>query len=119
MSLIVLRTLYQIESRCREIFANEIDEPFGGLIIYLFCDYNQLTSVGDTAIFSTKKHTDKMPSQEKLVFNEFQKYFCLKNAHRQEGNQTPYSKLLDEIANAELSQESYEVLHNRRKTIIP
>ena len=42
MSLIGLRTLYQIESRCREIFANEIDEPFGGLIIYLFGDYNQI-----------------------------------------------------------------------------
>ena len=36
-----------------------------------------------------------------------------------EGNQTPYSKLLDEIANAELSQENYEALHNRRESIIP
>ena len=33
-------------------------------------------------------------------------------------NQTPYSKLLEEIANAELSQENYKALHNRRETII-
>ena len=86
MSLIGLRTLYQIESRCREIFANEIDEPFGGIIIYLFGDYNQLTPVGDTAIFSSKKFTDKMQSQGELVFKQFQKYFCLQNAHRRKSN---------------------------------
>ena len=112
--------MYQIESRCREFFANEIDEPFGGLIIYLFGDYKQLTPVGDTAIFSTKRHTDKMQSQGALAFKQFQKYFCLQHAHRPNGNQMPYSKLLEEIANAELSQENYEVRFiSQCNTLIP
>ena len=59
MLLLGLRALYQTESRCRETFANEIDEHFGELIIYLFGNYNQLTPVRDTAIFSAKKNTDK------------------------------------------------------------
>ena len=107
MSLIGLRTLFQIESRCREIHANEIDEPFGGIIIYLLGDYNQLTPVGDTAVFSDKKLTDNLQTQGRIIFKQFQKYYCLQNAHRQKGNHTPYSQLLDEIANAELSQQNY------------
>ena len=43
----------------------------------------------------------------------------MQNAHRQNVNQTPYSELSEEIANAELTQENYELLLNRKQCIIP
>ena len=92
---------------------NEINEPFGGILIYLFRDYNQLTPVGDTAVFSNKKLTDNLQTQGRIIVKQFQQCYCLQNAHRQKGNHTRYSQLLDEIANAQLSKHNYNLLYNK------
>ena len=57
-----------------------------------------------------------MQSQGALVFKQFPNYFSIEQ--RQKGKQTLCSKLLEEIANTELSQENYELLHNRRESIV-
>ena len=47
--------------------------------------------------------------KEHSFSNSSKKYFCLQNAHRQNGNQIilyHYSKLFEEIANAEFLQEN-------------
>ena len=83
MSLIGLRTLYQIESRCREIFANEIDKPFGGLIIYLFGDYNQLTlGYLREIIYSNNDSTPQLPEAIMVEFDNYPGSYLYKKLFR-------------------------------------
>lgn len=112
MSLIGLRMLYMINYRCQEIKDN-IYEPFGGMFIYLFGDYNQLPPVGDDAVYGIKLYKDEMKSSGKIIFRSFQRHFLLENAHRQKNNDSLLSKILDQVAIGELSVTNYMALNKR------
>lgn len=113
MSLVGLRLLYMINHRCQEIFFASRKEPFGGIYIYLFGDYNQLPPVGDDAVYSMTMFNDDMRRRGKKIFLSFQKRFLLENAHRQISNDSLLSKILDQVAKGELSTAYYIALIKR------
>ena len=51
MSMIGLRLMGMLEQRCQELFPS-INEPFGGLYVYLFGDFRQLPPVRDLPLYS-------------------------------------------------------------------
>jgi ATP-dependent DNA helicase PIF1 len=51
-SMLGLRTLAKIDSRCRQLFPQNVNKPFGNVSVALVGDFAQLPPVGDTPLDS-------------------------------------------------------------------
>ena len=70
MSAIGSNTLYMIDQRCRQIFPN-INEPFGGITVYLFGDFLKLSPTNDEPIYSTKLTAGRKLFDTFQIFKHF------------------------------------------------
>lgn len=96
--------LNSIEKRCKETHPN-VNGPFGGLFIYLFGEYCQLSQVLDSAIQSETRRTDAV-KHGMNVFNSFQRGIKLTESHRQGGPDEQNFRLMLE----RVSIEDFELL---------
>ena len=65
MSLVGVKLLRFIDKRCRDMFPH-VDESFGVLHVYLFCDFPQFLAVKDASLYNNI-FTDPMCSQGALI----------------------------------------------------
>ncbi|XP_074596436.1 uncharacterized protein LOC141851589 [Brevipalpus obovatus] len=116
MSMIGARLLNVIERRLRELNST-VDEPFGGLFIYLFGDFRQLPPVKDSPLYASTLF-DEMASQGKMTFEQFQKFIQLSQTHRQVAPQAPFIELLDNLSNGTFSHEDLCLLNTRSRSYL-
>ncbi|XP_074603973.1 uncharacterized protein LOC141857379 [Brevipalpus obovatus] len=113
MSMIGARLLNVVERRLREIKPG-VDEPFGGLFIYLFGDFRQLPPVKDSPLYSSI-FFDEMASQGKIAFKQFHKFIELSQSHRQDASQASFIRVLDNLANGTFTHEDLCLLSTRSR----
>ena len=112
-SMIGLRMLHKIETRCRE--GKGSDEPFGGLFVYFFGDLRQLPPVKDLALYS--EPTDQYGNRGKAAFGSIQLKVILETSHRQDSTNQRFRDILDSVAIGSLSINDWEILMQRRQAI--
>ncbi|KAL7297052.1 hypothetical protein TKK_0009478 [Trichogramma kaykai] len=115
MSMIGAKTLGEIESRCHELFPSR-DDSFAGLYVFMFGDYKQLSPVKDVALYNNSV-SDAMATKGAIVFQSFQLFIELSISHRQ-GNDRVFSKLLDNLANRDISVDEYNMLLQRKMSLL-
>lgn len=116
MSMVGLRMLNYVNKRCQEAKSN--NEPFGGLYVYMFGDFRQLSPVGDPPMFE-KKPAGKEAQEGLLAFKTFQTFVELKQCHRQSGSEeAAFRTALDHVADGATTQDDYDLLTERRRAIL-
>ncbi|KAL7304776.1 hypothetical protein TKK_0003004 [Trichogramma kaykai] len=115
MFMIGAKTLGEIESRCHELFPSR-DDSFAGLYVFMFGDYKQLSPVKDVALYNNSV-SDAMATKGAIVFQSFQLFIELSISHRQ-GNDRIFSKLLDNLANGDISVDEYNMLSQRKMSLL-
>ncbi|KAL7296799.1 hypothetical protein TKK_0010199 [Trichogramma kaykai] len=115
MSMIGAKTLGEIESRCHELFPFR-DDSFAGLYVFMFGDYKQLSPVKDVALYNNSV-SDAMATKGAIVFQSFQLFIELSISHRQ-GNDRIFSKLLDNLANGDISVDEYSMSSQRKMSLL-
>ncbi|XP_014234987.2 ATP-dependent DNA helicase PIF1-like [Trichogramma pretiosum] len=115
MSMICAKTLGEIESRCHELFPSR-DDSFAGLYVFMFGDYKQLSPVKDVALYNNSV-SDAMATKGAIVSQSFQLFIELSISHRQ-GNDRVFSKLLDNLANGDISVDEYNILSQRKMSLL-
>ncbi|XP_023317653.1 uncharacterized protein LOC111694302 [Trichogramma pretiosum] len=115
MSMVGCRLLYQIEKRCRDIFPLR-DEPFGGLIVYMFGDFNQLPPVKDAAFYNHNEN-DVVSTNGAILLQSFQLFIELTTSHRQ-NNDVLFSNMLERIARGALTVTDFTELFTRRRCVM-
>lgn len=116
MSMIGARMLYMIERRLREI-QPEVNEPFGGIFVYLFGDFRQLPPVKNAALYSST-FFDTMSQQGRLFFNEFEAFIELNCSHRQSTSDASFRNLLENLASGNFSAEDHALLATRSQFLL-
>ena len=121
-SMVGLRTLAQIDSRCRQFFPQHANVPFGNLNITLVEDFAQpeLPPVGDTALYSQPSaalsDTGSLSRHGSALYHLFSDSFALNTMHRQVGEspqQIQFKSLLGNASLGSLTVEDWELLKSR------
>jgi energy-coupling factor transporter ATP-binding protein EcfA2 len=112
-SMIGLKSLMQIDSRCKQAKKNK-EEYFGGMYIYLLGDIKQLPAIRESALY--KQEIFSKEYDGKIIYASFKKFFILKTSQRQADEK--FRNILDSLADAELTFEQYETLMTRRESIL-
>ena len=119
-SMLGLRTLAQIDSRCRQLFPRNANKPFGNLSIALVGDFAQLPPVGDTPLYSppSSAATDNgcLSRDGSALYHLFTLSFRLSIVHRQGGDspeQLGFRNLLSHASRGGLHLEEWMLLDAR------
>uniref|UniRef100_A0ABD2VSF2 DUF6570 domain-containing protein n=1 Tax=Trichogramma kaykai TaxID=54128 RepID=A0ABD2VSF2_9HYME len=115
MSMIGAKTLGEIESRCHELFPSR-DDSFAGLYVFMFGEYKQLSPVKDVELYNNSV-SDAMATKGAIVFQSFQLFIEVSISHRQ-GNDRVFSKLLDNLANGDISVDEYNMLSQHKMSLL-
>lgn len=116
MSMIGVRLLAMIEKRCREL-RTEIDEPFGGIHVFLFGDFKQLPPVGECALYNENVGKNDFSVAGSLIIRNFQSYLELHTSHRQSTDPV-FVEALDRLSEGEVTPEDYELFFSRRQCVL-
>lgn len=89
-SMLGLRSLAQIDSRCQQLFPGHTNTPFGNLNVALVGDFAQLPPVGDTPLYSPPSSAASengcLSHDGSTLYHLFRKSFRLQIVHRQGGD---------------------------------
>lgn len=114
MSMVGLKLLAAIDQRLRQAWPERQQIEFGGVIFYLFGDFNQLSPVGDTSLVGKANAQNIAALRGKILFENFKKVFILKSIMRQIGNdQQDFRNVLANIGNGQISEEDYRLIQTR------
>jgi ATP-dependent DNA helicase PIF1 len=119
-SMLGLRTLAQIDSRCRQFFPQHANIPFGNLNVTLVGDFAQLPPVGDTPLYSQPStalsETASFTRDGSALYHLFSHDFSLNTIHRQVGDspqQIRFKSLLRNASLGSLTVDDWELLKTR------
>ena len=113
MSMIGTRLLSVIDKRLRQAYPTSQDIEFGGAIVYLLGDFNQLPPVKDRSLLAEPSN-DIQSLAGRLLFESFTRVFELKQIMRQEGDeQQLFRETLQRLAQGNLTTIDYELLRER------
>ncbi|KAJ3505917.1 hypothetical protein NLJ89_g7163 [Agrocybe chaxingu] len=119
-SMLGLRSLAQIDSRCRQIFPQHANIPFGNLNVALVGDFAQLPPVGDTPLFgepsSANSDNGTLSRDGSTLYRKFTTSFRLRIVHRQGGEspeQVRFRDLLTHASRGGLSVDEWKLLTTR------
>ncbi|CAI6353038.1 unnamed protein product [Macrosiphum euphorbiae] len=113
MSMVGVRVLVNIDKRLRQAFPEKQESAFGGTILYLLGDFNQLPPVLDRSLLAPS-NTSITSVYGRVLFEQFTKVFELTEIMRQTGDsQQQFRETLQRMALGSLEQFDYEVLKNR------
>lgn len=126
-SMLGQRTLAQIDSRCRQLFPQHANVPFGKLNIALVGDFAQLPPVGDTPLYSPPSSVASengcLGRDGSSLYRLFTRSFLLQIVHRQAGDspeQVKFRTLLQHASQGSLTREEWELLNSRfEKNLCP
>ncbi|XP_046145856.1 uncharacterized protein LOC123989199 [Osmia bicornis bicornis] len=114
MSMVGMKLLATIDQRLRQAYPENQSVEFGGAIMYLLGDFNQLPPVGDTSLLGIAKSPNMLAIRGQLLFEKFNTVFELKQIMRQVGvEQEAYRKTLINIANGKVTDDDYDLLQSR------
>lgn len=95
-SMLGLRSLAQIDSRCRQLIPEHADVPFGNINIALVGDFAQLPPVGDTPLYSLPSSAASengcLSRDGSTLYRLFTRSFSLQIVHRQGGDSSEHVK---------------------------
>ena len=119
-SMLGLRTLAQIDSRCRQLFPQNADTPFGNVCVALVGDFAQLPPVGDTPLYSPPSSLASdngcLSRDGSALYRLFRTSFQLQVVHRQGGNspeQIMFRNLLSHASRGGLHIDEWKLLDSR------
>lgn len=114
-SIISLRVMYQMDQRCRQIFSNKAEQPFGGLNILLIGDFFQLPPVRSLPLFNdSNKLKNKLDTARRVAYYQFNQTIELDEIVRQRGaNQEPFRQALDGLRNNTVTHNHQNLLTTR------
>ena len=119
-SMLGLRTLAQIDSRCRQLFPANANLPFGHLNVALVGDFAQLPPVGDTPLYSppstAASENGCLSRDGSALYRLFNQSFRLRVVHRQGGDspdQVTFRNLLFHASRGGLTEEEWRLLNSR------
>jgi hypothetical protein len=125
-SMLGLRTLAQIDSRCRQFFPEHADIPFENLNIALIGDFAQLPPVGDTPLYSPPSSATSengcFSRDGNTLYRLFSTSFSLQTVHRQDGNspsQVQFRNLLRHASHGSLTREEWGLLNSCFENNLP
>lgn len=108
------RMLSTIDKRLRQAYPNHQELPFGGCIVYLFGDFNQLPPVLDRSLLAPADARNVTSVEGRFLFEQFLTVFELKQVMRQIGDdQCRFRETLDRLALGQLTVTDYELLKTR------
>lgn len=114
MSMLGIRVLVHVDQRLRQAFPNQQDEAFGGTIMLMLGDFNQLPPVLDRSLLAPIQTGNTMSTQGRLLFEQFTKVFVLNEIMRQTGEtQRLFRDTLNRMASGHLEQTDYNLLMTR------
>ena len=124
MSMVGLNLLYAIDARLRQIFPNDSDKPFGGLIVVLFGDFGQLPPVMYTPLYASVADPSRTESRHasRLYRNCFRCAFELTQQMRQQGlmqNDILFQTALTNLHIGRVQMQDWEFLQTRVLTQLP
>ena len=104
-----LRQLAIIDSRLREAYPANADEPFGGITILMAGDLRQLPPVLDKPLYS-KERLDEQCARGRLLYLLFDAYsFQLVELMRQRGEENQqFRDELERLANGEFNEQDWD-----------
>jgi hypothetical protein len=104
------KTFTWIDKRLRQATAR-YDIPFGGISVILIGDFGQLPPVGDKLLFSNPGlATDESHDHGYLLYKQFTTVVILKQILRQDVASTNFRKLLVEIRNGNITNDTWQTL---------
>ncbi|KAF5336454.1 hypothetical protein D9611_006665 [Ephemerocybe angulata] len=119
-SMVGLKLLAKVDSRCRQIRPHEADIPFGGFHMALIGDFAQLPPVGDTPLYAPPSTVDnengKLSRDGATLYSHFLGSHQLLFVHRQQGNspeQTAFRELLKRASDGRLTMDDWQRLLTR------
>jgi ATP-dependent DNA helicase PIF1 len=119
-SMLGLRSLAQIDSRCRQLFPQHAGVPFGKLNVALVGDFAQLPPVGDTPLYSppppAATENGCLGRDGSSLYHLFTRSFSLQIAHRQAGDspeQIQFRTLLRNASQGSLTVDKWKLLNSR------
>ena len=114
MSMIGTRLLSAIDCRLRQAYPSLQDTEFGGIILYLLGDFNQLPPVKDRSMLSEPIKSDISSLRGRMLFEKFTSVFELTQIMRQDGyGQERFRDTLCRLAEGFTSSADYEYLSTR------
>ncbi|KAF5331234.1 hypothetical protein D9611_013064 [Ephemerocybe angulata] len=119
-SMVGLKLLSMIDTRCRELRPLQADTFFGGLHVALVGDFAQLPPVGDTALYAPPLTalTDSAARGREghIAYRQFTQSHLLRVVHRQNGNapeQVAFRGLLLRASEGTLTRADWATLLTR------
>ncbi|XP_055340283.1 uncharacterized protein LOC129589491 [Paramacrobiotus metropolitanus] len=112
----------KMDKRCRQAKPENSDVPFGGLIVCLFGDINQLPPVLDRPLYGDGFNGELADYGQMVYRTAFNKSFILQTSHRQSGGNTDQQHLrdaLDRISTGDSTEEDYNKMMTRVYSLLP
>jgi ATP-dependent DNA helicase PIF1 len=114
--MIGLHQLAAIDRRCRDIFPDKRDKPFGGLNIVFAGDFFQLPAVAQKPLFWDGVPRNDLDMQGQLRYRGFDMTTELDVVRRQEGTDPAalrFMEVLDHLHDDAVTIEDWKVLASR------
>jgi hypothetical protein len=119
-SMLGLRTLAQIDLRCRQLFPQFANRPFGNISVALVGDFAQLPPVGDTPLYSppssAASNNGCLSRDGSALYRLFKSSYRLQVVHRQGGDspqQVMFRNLLSHASRGGLLIDDWNLLDSR------
>ncbi|KAK3931635.1 ATP-dependent DNA helicase [Frankliniella fusca] len=117
-SMVGLRFLACIETRCKDITG--VDELFGGLIVVLFGDVNQLLPIGDQPLYANVdliSQRNNLLEKGKILMTELTHAYVLKRCHRFANKE--YVTFLQKVSKGKCSDHEFQMMKQRYIYYLP
>lgn len=111
-SMIGKRLLQKINLRLREARAC-VNQPFGGIFLYLFGDLRQLPPVRDVPIYMPSESDGRTALADRLI-GSVQRWIILTVIQRQDAAESTFKEILDGLSRGALSESGWRTLMGRR-----
>jgi PIF1-like helicase len=121
-SMVGLQRLAAIDRRCRDIFPQRRDEPFGELNVIFAGDFFQPPAVARKALFWNGNSTDELDIQGQLRYRGFDVTIELDVVRYQEGTDpmaVRFKEALDHLREDAVTYADWELLASRVQSRVP